>query len=82
MDLGETVGYIFQGYSLLQKEYPVLGAMITAEVIFPLSDAASQIITDKKINWKKVKYTAALAPIYGLGTYGLLETGDIVGKYR
>ncbi len=81
MDIGEAVQQVFQGYRSLQEAHPVLGAMITAEVIYPLSDIASQLITDKTVNWRKVRYTAALAPMYGIGTYGLLETGDLVGEY-
>lgn len=55
--------------------------MLTSEFILLTSDASSQLIKDKKLNPKKLAFTAKLAPLYGLCLEGLLETGNMVGKY-
>ena len=70
---------VYQGYSNLS---PSVRAMITAEVIYPAADITSQLIEKRtfdlrRVNWKKVGYKAALAPVYGLGIHALMESGDI-----
>ena len=64
-DLVSIVNEGYQAFMQFQASHPVYGSMLTSEIIFPTADAISQLITDKKINWKRIKYTAALAPIYG-----------------
>ena len=81
MDLTAIVSDMWAGYTQLQGTHPVIGSILTAEVIFPFSDALSQAITDQKVDWKKVRYTAALASIYGAVAYAQQQSGELVGKY-
>ncbi|MBU1198398.1 MAG: Mpv17/PMP22 family protein [Nanoarchaeota archaeon] len=74
------VAQVWDAYQTFQQSNPLLGSMLTAEATFTLGDIVSQLIVDKKVDWKKVSYTAKLAPIYGAGVYGLMESGDLVGK--
>ena len=79
MDLTTIVSGLMEGYQRLQETHPVMGAILTTEIIFPLSDGISQIIKDKHVDWKKVRYTAALAPIYGIMAYAAQQSGEWVG---
>jgi hypothetical protein len=79
MDIGTISGELFRLYSQFQSTHPLIGSMIAAEVIFVAGDAASQLISDKKIDTRKIQYTATLAPLYGVCINGLLESGDLVG---
>lgn len=81
MDLATLVYQAFEGYRLFQQAHPVLGTVLTAQVVFPFADISSQLITDKCVDWKKVTYTAGLAPLYGLCGYALMESGNLVGQY-
>ncbi|MFA6072817.1 MAG: hypothetical protein WC758_01780 [Candidatus Woesearchaeota archaeon] len=81
MDLVTTTKDLFESYQTFQQIHPHIGTMLTSEFIFLTSDASSQLIKDKKLNFRKLKFTAALAPIYGLCLEGLLETGNLVETY-
>ncbi len=81
MDLVTIATNVFETYRLFQEGHPVIGSMLTAEFVFPVADIASQAITDRKINLRKVAYTAALAPVYGLSSYVLMKSGDFIGDY-
>ena len=81
MDLGDTVNSIVDGYQYMQQNHRILSTIITSEITYVLGDVVSQLITDKKIAANKIKYTAALAPSYGLCLDALMKSGDIVGKY-
>lgn len=72
---------MFEFYRSFNFVHPILGAILTGVIIFPFADIISQRILDKKIDWKKVRYTLALSPFYG--AYGLLAVGSglVVGKY-
>ncbi len=80
MDLGSTVMDAWNFYVSFQQAHPILGSMATACGTFTLGDIISQSIMDKKVDFKKVRYTLCLAPIYGLGMYGVLESGDMIEK--
>ena len=62
MDLGTLI----ESYQYIQTNHPLIGSMMTAEVTFTLGDAISQLIVDKKIDSKKIAFTAQLALLYGL----------------
>lgn len=81
MDLGTIVDTAFKAYSSLQMAHPIIGSVLTAEGTFIAGDITSQVIAGEKVDYSKIKYTAALAPIYGLGLYGLMESGELVGEY-
>ncbi|KYK26399.1 hypothetical protein AYK26_07565 [Euryarchaeota archaeon SM23-78] len=74
------VAQVWDAYQTFQQTNPLLGSMLTAEATYTLGDIVSQIITDKKVDWKKIRYTAKLAPVYGAAIYGLMESGDLVGE--
>ena len=78
MSLCVEVLELYQGF---MQSQPLLGSMATASVTITTGDIASQLLIDKKVNWKKVWYTARLAPMYGAGIHALIESGDLVGKY-
>ncbi len=77
----DLVNIVVEGYREFQQHHPLILAMATAEVTFTVADAISQFIEDRKIDLKKLKYTAALAPVYGLAVEGLIGTGNLVGEY-
>lgn len=81
MDLATTAKELFDIYQNFQQAHPHIGTMLTSEFILLTADASSQLIKDKKLNAKKLKFTAKLAPLYGLCLEGLLETGNMVGEY-
>jgi hypothetical protein len=81
MTLAATVKDLFDAYQNFQQVHPHIGTMLSSEFIFLASDASSQLIKDKKLNPKKLKFTAAMVPLYSLCIEGLLETGELVGKY-
>ena len=81
MDLANFAREAYDGYRNFQANHSHLGSMLTSEIVWTTGDAVSQLITDKKIDRKKLRYTAALAPLYGLCLEGLLETGEIVGRH-
>ncbi len=66
----------FEGYKQFQQAHPLIGAVLAAEATFLAADVISQKITGGEVDFKKLKYTAALAPIYGLAIEGLIKTGD------
>jgi len=72
---------IVQAVDGFQKAHPHLSVMMTAELMYVIGDAAAQWVLDKKLNKRKLAYTAALAPLYGLCIDGLMQTGELVGKY-
>jgi len=72
---------LIDGYRQLQGAHPLIGSVMTAQVIFPLADATAQLIKDRRVDWRKIRYTAALAPFYGAGVYGLVQSGELVGQY-
>ncbi len=81
MDLHQLVNSAFEAYRDLQQTHPLLGAILTAGIVYPIGDITSQLLTDKKIDWIKVRFTATLSPLYGAGIYGLMETGNLVGDH-
>jgi hypothetical protein len=81
VDLTTIAKDLFEQYQNFQKIHPHIGTMLATEAILLTSDASSQLIRDKKINTKKLGFTATLAPIYSLCLEGLLETGNLVGEY-
>lgn len=81
MELTTTVQDLFEHYRAFNEAYPILGSMATAGVIFPSSDIASQLISDKKVDWKKVRYTAALAPLYGVLAHLCVRSKELVPDF-
>jgi hypothetical protein len=81
MDLVSLVNDSMQVFSNFQVAHPQINSMLTAEATFLTGDAVSQLITDHKVDTRKLKYTAALAPFYGLCINGLIESGELVGRY-
>lgn len=81
MNLGDIVNSGFELYRNFNQVYPVLGSIATAGVIFPLSDLASQLINDHRVDWAKVGYTTALSPVYGIATYACINRGDLSSAY-
>ncbi len=81
MEIMQHAGEFYEMYKNFQAGHPHLGSMLTAEVVYLTGDLASQLISDRKVDTRKLKYTAALAPIYGLTLEGLMETGEIVGRH-
>lgn len=79
MNLVDLVSQGFDAYVNFQQAHPLIGSMLTAEGTFVVGDVASQLIIDKKVDWNKVRYTAALAPLYGAGVEGTVRTGDLAG---
>jgi len=80
MDISNIVYDLYECYKTFQASHPHLGSMLTAEVTFTTSDLIAQLITDRKVDIKKLGYTAALAPVYGLCVEGLIESGELVGR--
>ena len=72
---------IFEFYRSFNLMHPVLGAILTGVIIFPIADIISQLILDKKVDWRKVKYTLGLSPFYGAYGYVSVLSGLFVGKY-
>ncbi len=81
MTLTTIINDLFTQYREFNAFYPILGSIATAQVIFPMADALSQLITDKHVDGKKVRYTAFLSPLYGLMSYGVMRTGNLVGEH-
>ena len=81
MNLAHLVQDAFELYRAFNEAHPLLGSMATAAVIYPTADIASQYINDRQVNWRKVRYSTALSPLYGLAAYGCVRTGDVVGEY-
>lgn len=81
MDIGSIVSESLRLYSELQKSHPLIGSMVAAEAIFVAGDAISQLIADKNIDKRRIIYTATLAPVYGICVKGLMESGELAGKY-
>lgn len=80
MDLTTIADGAFQSFKNFQTAHPHIGAMLNAEVVYISGDLVSQLINDKKVDVKKLKYTATIAPLYGLMVEGCIETGEIVGR--
>jgi len=72
---------LLEGYQQLQAAHPFIMSVATAELIFPAADATAQLIKDRAVDWRKVRYTAMLTPFYGAGVYGLVQSGELVGQY-
>ena len=72
---------LLEGYQQLQAAHPFIISVATAELIFPAADATAQLIKDRAVDWRKVRYTAMLTPFYGAGVYGLVQSGELVGQY-
>lgn len=81
MDISAFVANLFEQYRSFNDVYPILGSMATASIIFPTAESASHLITDKKVNWRRVRYAAALAPLYGAYAYLSVGSGHLVGEY-
>lgn len=78
MELASTC---FEAYRSFTGSHPWISSIATAEATFIAGDSVSQLMKDKRIDAKKIKYTAALAPVYGICLNGLMESGELVGKY-
>ncbi len=72
-------GYEF--YRGFQAIHPHIGNILTAEAVYITTDLISQIFENRRVNWKKLGYKAALGPAYALGLEGVMATGDLVGEY-
>ena len=81
MDLSSIIGNLFDQYRAFNQANPITGSILTAGVIFPTADIASQLITDKKVSWEKVQYTSLLSPFYGLYAHLCVRSGDVVERY-
>ncbi len=81
MNLTQIVQDVFKVYQTFNEVHPLFGSMATAAVIYPAADITSQYISDRQVNWRKVGYSAALSPLYGMAIYGCVRTGDVVGEY-
>ena len=81
MEILPTLSDLFECYQTFQISHPHLGAMVTAEAVYVGGDLVSQLMHERKVDGRKLKYTAALAPIYGLCLEGLIESGELVGRY-
>jgi len=81
MDISNLVTDVWNQYMQLQKAYPHIGSLITSEFTFVTSDIISQLMIDKKINPKKLRYTAVLAPLYGASIDAGMQSGELVGTY-
>lgn len=79
-ELTDIVNEGWKAYQDFQGSNPLLGSMLTAELTFPFGDVASQLIKNRKVNWRQVRYTAALSPFYGAGLHALIESGELIGK--
>ena len=80
MDLGTIVEGMWHSYKTLHQNHPLVGAVLDGEVAYIMGDIGSQLLKERRIDWRKVGYTAALAPTYGLAAYGVVQTGDVVGN--
>lgn len=80
MDPG-FINDIVNTYNNFQIAHPHWGSVLSSEFIYLTGDLVSQLVIDKKINFKKLGFTATFAPIYGLCLEGLMETGELVGQY-
>lgn len=72
---------IYDLYNSATQSAPLITNMATAVATFSIGDVISQYIVDKKINWRKVGFSAILAPFYGAMLYGLVELGNSIGPY-
>ena len=81
MDLSSLAQQLFEQYRSFNEARPIVGSMATALIIFPVADIASQLIIDKKVDRKKVRYTSALAMPYGAYAYLSVQSGNVVGEY-
>jgi len=79
-ELSDVVRECWSTYQGFLEGNPFLGSVLTAEFTVPFGDIVSQLIRDRKVRWKQVGYSASLAPLYGSAAYGLLESGELVGK--
>jgi hypothetical protein len=79
-ELTEIVSEGWNTFQNFQGNYPLLGSLLVSQVTYPIADVVSQLIKDKKVKWKQVGFTAGLAPMYGATVYGLMESGELVGK--
>ncbi|RJQ15785.1 hypothetical protein C4573_06560 [Candidatus Woesearchaeota archaeon] len=73
--------HVLDAYQRFQETHSHIANMLAAEFMFVSGDLISQKVLNKKINPRKLVYTATLAPFYGLCLEGLMETGNLVGKY-
>ncbi|MEK6950174.1 MAG: Mpv17/PMP22 family protein [Nanoarchaeota archaeon] len=81
MDLSSLVQTAFEHYRAFNEANPITGSILTAGVIFPSADITSQLITDKTVHWRKVRYTTGLVPWYGAWAYVSVRSGDVVEAY-
>lgn len=81
MELAEALQGAWQAYEHLQETRPLLGAMLTSQVVFPIGDVVSQLITDRSVRWRQVGYTAATSSLNGAALHGLMQSGELVGHY-
>ncbi len=80
MDLATIVTEAWEGYQSFQQAHPVINSMATGEVIYTAADATSQLIRHKKIDKKKIAYTAKIAPLYGLLGHGVVKSANFIGE--
>jgi len=80
MDLGTIVSNAWEGYQTFAQAHPLINSMASAEVMYTAADASSQLIRHKKIDPKKLAYTAKLAPLYGLIGEGIIRSANFIGE--
>jgi len=81
MEIMQNLWEFYEGYKNFQRVHPHLATILTAEIVYLTGDLMSQLISDGRVDKRKLGYTAALAPIYGACLEGIIETGEIVGRH-
>ena len=80
MDIGSVVKDTFDMYQSFQQANPLVGTVLTAEFTYLAGDSVAQLMNDKKLNPRRLLYTAFLAPIYALSISACMQSGELVGK--
>jgi len=80
-DLVTLLHDAYECYSTFAAAHPHYNAMLTGEVTYMLGDGISQLIKDRRLDPKKLVYTAKLAPLLGLGVEALIDSGEWVGRH-
>ncbi len=85
MDLSSLVqtafGQAFEHYRAFNESNPITGSILTAGAVFPAADVASQLLANKTVEWRKVRYSAGLSLLYGVLAHGCVRSADLVGAY-
>lgn len=81
MELHGIVNEAIEFYRHIQSNHPHVNSMIFGEIMYTAANVAAQLIEDRNVDLKKVKYAAGLGWLYGLITEKLVESGQLVEKY-